>query len=116
MNKNYEKLNWSQWQPLPSSENCRQINGPKGSGVYQIRNSKTRQLIQFGIGGKCNDRMKSIFPKPYGTGNRNNDDKRNYVLANWFDLEYRRLETETREEAARIQLVIESSKNHLFNI
>ncbi|WP_437921485.1 hypothetical protein [Sphingobacterium sp. LRF_L2] len=115
MDKNYENLNWSQWEQLPSPENCRQIDGPKGPGVYQIRNSKTRQLILFGIGIKCRNRMKSIFPKPYGTGTRNNEDKRNFVLENWWDLEYRTLETDTRDEAYGVENIIKSFRDHLFN-
>lgn len=115
MSKNYESLNWSEWEPIPRPDDCRLIKGPNGPGVYQIRNAKTKQLIQFGIGKECRNRMKSIFPKPYGTGTRNNEDKRNFVLANWSGLEYRTLETETREEADRIERVIKSFTNHLFN-
>ncbi len=71
---------WSEWQLMPSPENCRNITGPKNSGVYQIRNKQTGNLILFGSGKKCQKRMKSLFPPPHGTGTRNNLKKRNHVL------------------------------------
>lgn len=111
----YENLNWTVWQPMPKPGNCRAINGPKGPGVYQIRHLETKQLIQFGIGKRCQDRMKSLYPKSYGSGTRNNEDKRMYILENWQVLEYRTLETGSREEAYLIESGIKSFKNHLFN-
>jgi hypothetical protein len=54
---------WTKWKPMPSPDNCRKIEGPKGPGVYQIKNKKTNQLIQFGIGIECQKRMKSFFRK-----------------------------------------------------
>jgi hypothetical protein len=74
---------WSEWQLMPSPENCRSITGPKNSGVYQIRNKQTGNLILFGSGKKCQKRMKSLFPPPHGTGTRNNLKKRNHVLDYW---------------------------------
>lgn len=111
----YNQFNWTAWKRIPSPENCRKIEGPSGPGVYQIRNQKTKQLIQFGIGKECQKRMKSIFPKPYGSGTRNNVEKRNYILQNWQYLEYRTLETQTREEAKIIEDSIKFLKNHIFN-
>lgn len=32
-----DKLEWSDWKSMPSPENCRLIDGPKGSGIYQIK-------------------------------------------------------------------------------
>jgi len=107
--------NWTNWKSMPSPTDCRKIEGPKGAGVYQIRNVKTNQLIQFGIGAECQKRMKSLYPEPYGTGIRNNSNKRNYILENWQDLEYRTLETDTRVEAKTIEDNIKAQKNHLFN-
>jgi hypothetical protein len=106
---------WSEWKPMPAPENCRLIEGPKGPGVYQIRNKNNKQFIQFGIGEECQQRMRSLFPQPYGTGTRNNDDKREFVLKNWQSLEYRTLETDTREEAKRIEDKLKAQKNHRFN-
>jgi hypothetical protein len=107
--------NWTEWKPMPSPENCRNIEGPKGAGVYQIRNADTNDFIQFGIGKECQKRMKSFFPKPYGIGKRNNEHKRQYIYDNWQNLEYRTCETTTREEAVQIENTIKAQKNHLFN-
>ena len=73
--------NWSKWKPMPSPDHCRKIEAPLGPGIYQIRNRVTMQNIQFGIGIKCQKRMKSLFPNPHGVGTRNNENKRisNYI-------------------------------------
>jgi hypothetical protein len=107
--------NWTDWKPMPSPEICRKIEGPKGAGVYQIKNVKTDKLIQFGIGKECQKRMKSFFPSPYGTGQRNNAAKRQYIMDNWEHLEYRTWETETIDEAKQIEKTIKSLNIHLFN-
>jgi peptidyl-tRNA hydrolase len=111
----YELLNWSKWKGIPSPENCRSIDSPEGPGVYQIRCVIGGNLIQFGISKNCRKRMKSLFPKPFGIGTRNNEHKRSYILNNWKNLEYRTLKTNTREEAQNIEKFIKSLNNHLFN-
>ena len=108
-------MKWTDWKLLPSPENCRSIEGPEGPGVYQIRNRKTNQLIQFGESITCQKRMKSLFPKPYGTGTRNNENKREYILKNWRDLDYRTFPTNTKEEAVKIDRELKAQNNHLFN-
>ncbi|HMQ02602.1 MAG TPA: BrnA antitoxin family protein [Pyrinomonadaceae bacterium] len=110
-----EKAEWSQWRAIPSPEECRKINAPKGAGVYQIRNRKTDELVLFGHSETCQGRMKSLFPKPYGTGYRTNTKKRDYVLKHWRDLQYRTIETPTVHEARQIEKELKSKKNHLFN-
>jgi hypothetical protein len=106
---------WSKWQPMPEPEKCRQILGPANSGLYQIRNRQSNELILFGVGKRCQKRMKSLYPKPFGTGTRNNEAKRKYVLENWKVLEYRTMETSTREKAKEIEDTIKAVKNHRFN-
>lgn len=106
---------WSKWQIMPCPEDCRSIQGPDGPGVYQIRNRVTGELIQFGIGIECRKRMKSLFPKPFGSGTRNNEAKRNYVLKNWQKLEYRTMATESKELAKVIEDGLKAMNNHLFN-
>lgn len=100
---------------MPSPENCRNINGPKSSGVYQIINNQTGELILFGIGEECQKRMKSLFPSPYGTGTRNNEYKRRYILENWQVLNYRTIETDKIETAKSIEHLLIARNNHLFN-
>lgn len=106
---------WSEWKSMPAPESCRTIEGPTEAGVYQIRNKQTNEFIQFGIGGECRKRMKSLFPEPYGTGRRNNQNKRLYILNNWMNLEYRTLGTSTRNEAKQVENKLKALKNHLFN-
>lgn len=108
-------MNWTIWKPLLSPENIRNIDAPNESGVYQLRNTKTDELVLFGISVTCRKRMKSFYPKPYGKGTRNNSDKREYVLNNWKDIQYRTLSTIDREEAKRIEDGIKQSNNHIFN-
>lgn len=55
-----EKLSWSDWKTIPSPENYRLIEGPKGSSVHQITNCKTNEFIQFGESITCRKRMKSF--------------------------------------------------------
>ena len=106
---------WTSWKAMPSPQNCRMIEGPPGSGIYQIKNKVTGQLIQFGIGVECQYRMKSLFPAPHGTGKRNNSNKRQYILDNWKDLEFRTYATDTRPEAKQIEDKLKAQNNHLFN-
>lgn len=108
-------LDWSNWTAMPSPERCKQIEGPECSGVYQVRNKRTEEFILFGESVTCRKRMRSLFPKPYGTGTRNNENKRNYVLANWQDLEYRTVETQTKADAVIIDRYLKSLVNHKFN-
>lgn len=109
-----EELDWSNWITMPSPENCRQIDGPKRPGVHQIKNWKTNEFIQFGESIKCRNRMKSFFPKPFGTGTRNNENKRIYVLKNWQNLKYRTIESNSKEEAVKIDRFLKSLKIHKF--
>ncbi|HPE74781.1 MAG TPA: hypothetical protein PLC80_01760 [Draconibacterium sp.] len=109
------ELKWTKWKPMPSPENCRNIEGPSGPGVYQIKNKKTNEYIQFGESVACQKRMKSFFPKPYGVGTRNNESKRIYILGNWQNLEYRTLSVDSKEEAVSIDRYLKSLNIHKFN-
>lgn len=110
-----ENENWSLWRKMPRPEHCRSIEGPRNPGVYQIREVGTKKKILFGIGVDCQKRMKSLYPKPYGVGTRNNEDKRKYILRNWANLEYRTLSKSSREEAKNVEDEIKAQKDHLFN-
>ena len=115
MINDFEKMNWSAWKKMPSPTNCREITGPIKSGVYQLKNLKTGEYILFGISITCQKRMKSLFPKPYGTGTRNNENKRIYVFHNWQRLIYRTIATKSKDEAKQIEDILKKSKIHLFN-
>lgn len=108
-------MNWSKWKKMPSPVNCRNIEAPVGPGVYQINNVETGELVLFGISVTCRKRMKSLFPHPFGTGKRNNLDKRKYILINWESLEYRTLPTNTRKEAKLIEDSLKKQRDHIFN-
>lgn len=110
-----EELKWTNWKPMPSPENCRDIEGPVGPGVYQIRTRTTNEYILFGESVNCQKRMKSFFPKPFGIGTRNNESKRIYVLRNWQDLEYRTVGVNSKEEAVSIDRYLKSLNIHKFN-
>ncbi|KYG77167.1 hypothetical protein [Roseivirga echinicomitans] len=110
-----ENENWSSWRKMPRPEDCRNIEGPQGSGVYQIREVGTKRKILFGIGVECQKRMKSLYPKPYGVGTRNNEDKRKFILKNWSNLEFRTLATKTRDHAKNVEDIIKDNSDHLFN-
>jgi hypothetical protein len=106
---------WSEWKRLPSPANCRTVEAPIGPGVYQLRHRITHENILFGIGKECRKRMQSLFPKPYGTGTRNNESKRIFVLKNWEVIEYRTLSTVTRGDAAMIEKSLKAACDHIFN-
>lgn len=106
---------WSKWKAMPRPEKCRDIAGPAGPGVYQVRNRKTGTLIMFGHSETCQSRMKSLFPAPWGTGTRNSTKKRAHILENWRELQYRTLETSTVDEARQIERKLKAEKNHLLN-
>ena len=108
-------IGWCKWKPMPSPDECRKIEGPVGPGVYQVKNIKTNELIQFGIGVECRKRMKSFFPAPHGSGKRNNSYKREYILKHWQHQQYRTLATETRAQAKLAKDKIKAKNNHLFN-
>ena len=107
--------NWTKWIPFPKPEEIRQIEAPKVFGVYQLRNTRTNEYVLFGIGNNLNERMKSLMPKPYRIGTRNNTEKREYVLANHKDIKYRITSTKNREKAKRIEENLKAQNNHIFN-
>lgn len=105
----------TEWIKMPAPENCRDIKATEGPGMYLVRNIVTGEKVLFGIGESVQKRMKSLFPKPYGTGTRNASDKREYILMNYKDLEYQVWETKTREHASILEKAIKSHKDHMFN-
>lgn len=106
---------WTAWIKFPEPSKIRDIRGPSGPGIYQVRNILTEEMILFGIGGECQKRMQSLMPAPWGRGTRNADDKRRYVYKNYKSLVYRFRSTETREAAADIERDLKAQKNHMFN-
>lgn len=73
---------------------------PFGPGVYELRHVGSQDLILFGCSGHVAVRMTSLLPPPHGRGTRNNDAKRQYVLDNIGDVEYRTMACVDRPSAA----------------
>ena len=92
-------MQWSKWRDLPDPRNCGILIAPIGAGCYELRRKDTGKLVLFGMGGRVAVRMTSLLPKPYGGGTRNNESKRQYVLAHIEAIEYRTLACATRQQA-----------------
>ena len=103
------EVKWSDWCPMPNCENSREIIAPQNSGVYQVRNKRSKDLILFGSGVKCQERMKTLY------GGRKNQLKIDHVLTYWEELEYRTMETNCKEEAEAVEVLLKAKKNHCFN-
>ncbi|MFG0299099.1 MAG: hypothetical protein ACF8K1_05805, partial [Phycisphaerales bacterium JB047] len=58
--------------------------------------------------------MTSLLPQPLGTGTRNNNRKREYLLRHLRDIEYRTCPCKTRNEAADIEREIKCARGHLY--
>src|SRR5437879_2424280 len=94
---------WSNWRPFCPPEDLKNLTVSEGPGVYQLKNRVTGELVLFGIAGCLDERMKSLMPSPYGSGTRKNAEKREYVIQNWQEIDFRVRLTDTREEAGRIE-------------
>lgn len=94
---------WSRWRPFPDPRKQQFLNAPLGPGVYQVRHRGQTHMVLYGSGGHCACRMSSLLPKPLGDGTRNNLQKRDYVLLNIDDLEYRCLACNMRSDARIVE-------------
>lgn len=59
--------------------------------------------------------MTSLLPEPFGAGTRKNYDKRNYVLNNIQDIEYRTIAFTDSSDAKRFESYIKFAEKYLFN-
>ena len=107
--------NWSEWQTFPAAEINRFPDAPSGEGVYELRRKSTGQYVLVGKSVEVAHRMLSLLPKPYGRGTRNNSRKREYVLENISDIEYRTLACETEGEAVAIERQLLATGKYHFN-
>jgi hypothetical protein len=94
---------WSRWRPFPDPRGGEYIVAPFGPGVYDVRVGSTKAPVLFGIGGHLAARMASLLPAPIGRGMRNNAAKRQFLLDNLPDIEYRTMACETKVQAAAIE-------------
>ena len=102
------------WLPFPDPRKCDFLHAPFGPGAYDLRNRATKELILKGSGGNCASRMCSILPNPLGCGTRKNTHKREYVLANIADIEYRCWAFATKPEALEKERELARSGKYLF--
>lgn len=110
-----KKYNWSEWKPFPNPEKLEYINAPIGLGVYQLKNKKTGEYVLFGNGKNIAHRMTSLLPKPLGQGTRKNEEKREYVLNNIHNIEYRTVACTNEIEAKKIEDELRKLHIHLSN-
>lgn len=105
---------WEDWKAFPDPRKGEYLFAPFGSGVYQLRNKKINRYILFGTSNHLAVRMTSLLPEPFGAGNRKNYDKRNYVLNNINDIEYRTISFIDNDEAKRFESYIKFVEDYLF--
>ena len=113
--QNIEQILWSPWRSFPDPRKGDILRAPYGMGLYQLKNLKNQELILFGKGNNCAYRMSSLLPKPYGQGTRNNSSKREYLLKNIENIEYRTAAFTLETDMLQIEKLIKNQKNHLFN-
>ena len=94
---------WSKWRLFPDPRNGDCLIAPFGAGCYQLRLRDTKELILFGMGGHVALRMSSLLPTPLGCGTRNNIAKRNCVLEELGNVEYRTIPAATTQRAKEIE-------------
>jgi hypothetical protein len=102
---------WSDWLSFPDPRRCEVLTAPFGAGCYEIKRRDTGKLVLFGMSDHVAARMTSLLPKPYGTGTRNNLQKREYILAHLGELEYRTLACPTRRQAQECERKLKESKS-----
>lgn len=125
MKMNNKELNWTNWKSLPNPSKSynsfrslmmNAVRNPSYPGVYQLKNNDTGEYVLFGVGVKVGERMCSLIPKEYGgVGRRNNHYKREYVWKNIEYIQFRTINTETRNEALEIERFLKHQNIHIFN-
>lgn len=104
---------WSEWRPFPDPQKGGVLIAPFGPGCYNLR--RGTQLILFGMGGHVASRMTSLLPSPWGTGTRNNLEKRKYLLEYLSEIEYQTLTCADRQSAIEAERIIATrSAEYLF--
>ena len=100
---NADTNRWSEWQPFPDPRRNDYLTAPFGAGVYHLKNIATNEDVYIGEGANVAYRMTSLLPKPFGQGNRDNSDLRDYVLKNIRDITYRTHSCDTKEAAKSLE-------------
>jgi hypothetical protein len=95
---------WSKWRPFPDPRKGGLLVAPFGPGCYKIKHGS--DLILFGSGGHLASRMTSLLPPPWGSGTRNNFQKRRYLLKHLAEIEYQTLACTDPQEAKEVERAI----------
>lgn len=109
-----KQLNWSEWRKFPDPRNGDYLYAPFGSGVYQLKNTKTGEFVLFGKSKHLAKRMTSLLPPPYGAGTRNNENKRVYVLKHLNDIVYRTIALDDNG-SHELERYLKGLNIHIFN-
>ena len=105
---------WSRWHPFPDPRSGGYLFAPFGSGVYELRNRASGELVLFGKSKNVARRMLSLLPRPLGVGTRNNSEKREYVLKHLADIAYRTKACTDERAALTEERKLRNSNNHRF--
>ena len=103
---------WTDWQPYPDPRNGDHLVAPIGPGVYQLRRGET--LVHTGMGRCVAVAMSSLLPERWGSGTRNNNALRQFILRNIKRIEYRCIGCESENDAKKLKLSVRRNKNHIF--
>ena len=107
----YEK-GWTEWKPFPDPKKKGYLCAPFGCGVYQLRNAKTGKYILFGRSKHVAYRMCSLLPSD--TGERKNEEKREYVSKHLKDIQYRTLTLNSEDEARSFEAFVKKQEDYIF--
>ena len=110
-----QRYNWSEWRNFPVPRKGEYLTAPFGFGVYQLRNNITNELILVGRSKNAAFRMSSLLPSPLGQGNRDNDEKFDYVFKHIKDIEYRTVPFTSEKEMKDCERELRQLNIHRFN-
>ena len=102
---------WSRWYPFPDPKAGGYLNAPFGPGVYELRHRVNGNLILYGMSKNVSARMSSLLPNPLGTGNRDNDEKREFVTKHLNNIDYRTLACVDTDTAAVEERKLRANKH-----
>lgn len=105
---------WTEWAAFPDPRKKEFLYAPMGPGVYELRWKDTGELVLHGSGKNCAYRMTSLLPATLGQGSRKNQGKRDYVMENLTQLEYRCCACDTEAEARSVEARLKLDATYRF--
>jgi hypothetical protein len=109
------QLMWSEWRPFPDPRKREFLIAPIGPSLYEIRRRSDGGLMILGRGNNCASRMSTLLPSPFGGGGRNNVRKREFMLLNLEDMDYRCCPLSSEEECRVAERILFESNRYLFH-